>query len=151
MAASRRFETGNSAGFTLTELLVVLAVIGLLIVATPTLIQAALPGARASAEARALASNLRAMRAFAIAHGTETRVVFEPYGRAFTDEPGHAMHTLPGGVRLGFDGQGAANAARAIVFYPDGSSSGGQVFVGNERFHHRIATDWLTGRVSVDE
>jgi general secretion pathway protein H len=151
MAGIRPSRTGNSAGFTLTELLVVLAIIGLLIVATPTLIQAGLPGARAAAEARALASNLRAMRAEAIAQGYATRVVFEPFGRAFTDEPGHSTHTLRGGVHVGFDERGAANPGREIVFYPDGSSSGGAVFVGNQRFRHRVATDWLTGRVSVDE
>ena len=149
MAGIRPSRTGNSDGFTLTELLVVLAIIGLIIVATPTLIQAALPGARATAAARALASDLRAMRAEAIARGAATRVVFEPLQQTFTDEPRHSVHSLPGGVRFGFAARD--DAARAIVFYPDGSSSGGAVFVGNERFRHRVATDWLTGRVSVDE
>ncbi len=149
MAAIRQSRTGNSEGFTLTELLVVLGVIGLLIVATPTLIQAALPGARAAAEARALASNLRAMRAEAIAHGHATRVVFDAVGHAFTDEPRNSTYTLPDGLRFAFPG--AESTTRTIEFYPDGSSSGGAVLVGNDRFRHRIAADWLTGKVSVDE
>ena len=91
------------------------------------------------------------MRAEAIAQGYATRVVFEPFGRAFTDEPGHSTHTLPSGVSLGLHDRGAPRATREIVFYPDGSSSGGAVFVGNARVRHRVATDWLTGRVSVDE
>jgi general secretion pathway protein H len=147
MAAIRRFAIGNSEGFTLTELMVVLAIIGLLIVAAPTLIQAALPGARVAAEARALAANLRAMRAEAIAHGHVTRVVFEPLGRTFTDEPRQTTYTLPSGVRFGF----ATAASRAILFYPDGSSSGGAVTVVNDRARHRVSADWLTGKVSVDE
>jgi general secretion pathway protein H len=89
------------------------------------------------------------MRAEAIAHGYATRVVFGPLGRAFTDEPRHSTRTLPDGLSFGL--QGAATATREIVFYPDGSSSGGAVVLGNARFRHRVATDWLTGRVSVDE
>ena len=64
MAPTRPFATGKAAtgksatgeaGFTLTELLVVLAIIGLLIVAAPTLLNTALPGTQSLAAARALA------------------------------------------------------------------------------------------------
>jgi general secretion pathway protein H len=38
----------------------------------------------------------------------------------------------------------------SIRFYPDGGSSGGTLVIGRAPSAHRIAVDWLTGRVDVD-
>jgi general secretion pathway protein H len=151
MAPIRPSETGNEAGFTLTELLVVLAIIGLLIVATPILMQSALPGARSAAAARLLASDLRSVRAAAIARGLQTQLVFDASGRDYVSEPWHRVRTLPPGVLLGFGRTNSDGVSRSITFYPDGSSSGGRVLVGTGRSRHQVSTDWLTGRVAVDE
>src|ERR1700712_6082136 len=79
MAPIRPCAAGSAreAGFTLTELLVVLAIIGLLLAAVPVLVQSAMPGARSLAAARGLAQDLRIARGQAIASGSATVVRFD--------------------------------------------------------------------------
>jgi len=149
MAPTHRSETGSGgaqAGFTLTELLVVLAIIGLLSAAIPVLLQSAMPGARSLAAARALAGDLRAARGQAIARGTAAVLRFDAGKQVYVLEPGHATRTLPNATPFALQG-----AQTQIGFYADGSSTGGVVFVGQGAQRHRVAADWLTGRITVDE
>lgn len=151
MAPIRPCATGSrtaEAGFTLTELLVVLAIIGLIVAAIPVLLQSAMPGARAKAATLALAGDLRGARGQAIASGHGTAIRFDPVRQIYLIEPGDKTRTLPHAVRFAL--QGTAPSAQ-IGFYPDGSSNGGVVLVGEGALRHRIAVDWVTGRVAVDE
>src|SRR5580704_14736597 len=66
-------RTGDD-GFTLVEMLVVLAIIGLLFLALPVLLSAGRPGLEAKAAARALAHDLMAARQKAIFENIETDV-----------------------------------------------------------------------------
>ncbi|HXC56388.1 MAG TPA: GspH/FimT family pseudopilin [Rhizomicrobium sp.] len=150
MAPTRPCAAGSpprEAGFTLTELLVVLAIIGLLVAAIPVLLQAALPGARALAAARTLANDLRATRGQAIAAGTATAVRFDASRQIYLLEPGDRARNLPNGVHFSL----VSGKPPQIGFFADGSSNGGVVFVGDGPLRHRVAIDWLTGRVAVDE
>ncbi|HEY4943386.1 MAG TPA: GspH/FimT family pseudopilin [Rhizomicrobium sp.] len=149
MAPIRPCAAGDAreAGFTLTELLVVLAIIGLLVAAVPVLLQSAMPGARALAAARGLAQDLRAARGRAVASGWGTAIRFDPERQIYLLEPGDRSRTLPNAIRFSLP----PAKDRQIGFYPDGSSNGGTVFVGDGALRHRVSIDWLTGRVAVDE
>jgi general secretion pathway protein H len=150
MAPIHRSETGSAPsdqrGFTLTELLVVLAIIGLLTMAVPVLLQAALPGTRSLAATRALAEDLRAARSDAIAGGRTTAIGFDAAKQTYVRDA--VTHRIPNAVPFALP---RSAPAETIAFYPDGSSSGGSVIVGEGALRHRVAIDWLTGRVSVDE
>jgi len=146
MAPIHRFEAGSEAGFTLTELLVVLAIIGLLIAAAPVLIQSALPGLRSLAAARSLADDLRMARGLAVSRGVATRVNFDPAHQVYTIDPGHSRHHLPNSIAFSLP-----PGRTTIEFEPDGSSSGGVVLVGEGVARHRIVTEWTSGRTTVDE
>ncbi|MBL6940377.1 MAG: prepilin-type N-terminal cleavage/methylation domain-containing protein [Alphaproteobacteria bacterium] len=135
------------AGFTLTELLVVLAIIGLLIVAAPALIKTALPGSQSLAAAHTLADDLRMVRGLAIARGQIIRVTFDEEHQTYRAGSG-AARTLPHGIRFSFASE---RAARTIDFRPDGGASGATVLVGEQTQRHRVGVDWLTGRVAIDE
>ena len=147
MAPTRPCATGSAAGFTLVELLVVLAIIGLLIAAAPILMQSAMPGARSLAAARALAQELRQTRGQAIASGNATAIRFDTAQQIYLLEPGGRAHALPRTVRFSLPAQ----AATQIGFYPDGSSTGGTILVGDGALRHRVSVNWLTGRIAVDE
>ena len=152
MAPTRRSATGkgatgsDEAGFTLTELLVVLAIIGLLIVAAPALIKTALPSSQSLAAAHALADDLRMARGLAVARGTTIRVAFDEEHQTYRAGNG-AARALPHHIRFAF---AAPNAPRAIDFRPDGGARGGVVLGGEKPSQHRVSADWLTGRIAID-
>ena len=147
MAPIRPSRTGSQAGFTLTELLVVLAIIGLLILAAPSLLDKALPGTQSLAAARALANDMRLARGMAVSRGMTVTLRFDPARQIYVQSAQAGAHALPNHVRFALPPRAASDA---IVFRADGSSSGGVVLVGQHP-QHRVAADWLTGRVSVDE
>lgn len=148
-------ETGGSgeAGFTLVELLVVLAVIGLLIAATPAILSAARPGVEARATTAELANDLRAARAKAIAENREIVMVFDLHGNAYAMQSDGNSHKLPRALKMKFvDGDSRSEgAAVEIRFFPDGSSSGGELQILSTKQAHRIVAYPLSGRIVVDE
>src|ERR1700743_2651445 len=104
-------RTGRAGerGFTLTELLVVLAIIGLLIAAIPVLLQSALPGTRSLAAARVLADDLRAVRGGRIASGRGASIAFDVRRQRYLVEPGDHAHKLPNAVAFVLPRNGAAS------------------------------------------
>ena len=142
----------RGAGFTLIEMLVVLAILGLtvsLVVARGPPRSAALDGRAAAA---LVAQTLRGARAEAVAGNRTVSVVFDTVANR-VGVAGGRVASLPGSIGLSVVAT-AANAAggkAAIDFAPDGSSSGGRavLLAGGRRF--TVGVDWLTGRVGVTE
>src|SRR5689334_19692424 len=113
MAPTRRSATGSAeAGFTLTELLVVFAIIGLLIVAAPALLKTALPGTESLAAARALADDLREAHGLAVSRGETIRIAFDVEHQTYRSANG-ASRALPRHIHFAF---ASPTAAQEIVF-----------------------------------
>ncbi len=126
-------------GFTLLEMLVVLAVLGLmvgLVVARGPMRSAGLDARMA---ANQLAGTLRAARSEAIARDRPVAVAID--GGAGTVRVGTAAPRAVGATLSGL--------ARPLVFLPDGSSAGAAVIVAAGAIRKRVTVDWLTGRVSI--
>ncbi len=140
MAPTRPSRTGEH-GFTLTELLVVLAVIGLLLAASPLLLRSALPGMRSKAAADEVANDLRTARALAISRSVPVFVRFDNIRQIYFASDGRAVHLRDARFAI-------PNGHSTIEFFPDGSATAAVVIVGDTAARHRVSTEWPTGRVT---
>jgi general secretion pathway protein H len=137
----------------LVELLVVLAIIGLLVTAMPTVIATVAPSMRLKASARSLADALRAIRGTAILEGRETSLTLNLATGQYQTIAESGTRGLPPGVALSFEGPRTEvdGETATMRFYPDGSSTGGRVVLSMGHNQHSVVAHWLSGRISVDE
>jgi len=140
-------------GFTLLELILVLAIAALaMAVAVPNL-QPAIANAQLRAATQDIASALRHTRGRALSLGREAEFVLN-VNRHFYKVAGRGKpYALPDSVKLSLftadylqgEGQGS------IVFYPDGSATGGRVTLKGAGKTRLVDVNWLTGAVVVRE
>ncbi|MGE0022401.1 MAG: GspH/FimT family pseudopilin [Hyphomicrobium sp.] len=140
-----------NAGFTVFELLVMLAVLAAsaMIVAPRAL--ATRDAIRVDAAAHALAALLVKARADSIARSTPSDVVLEPRLAGYMAHQHAAMRRIGSGIAmrtLGFAPEASGVRVR-VRFRPDGTATGGTIVLRNARSAASIAVDWLTGAVRV--
>ncbi|MBK5937924.1 type II secretion system protein GspH [Halochromatium roseum] len=143
-----------ATGFTLVELIVVLAIGGLLLTLTPPLITAALPGVELKAGARRVAGALRQTREIAIANGTEAIWLIDTETGRYQIEGRSKQGALPDGLSIEL--VAARDELRdeqvgGIRFFPDGSSTGGRLILKRDKSGYQVGVNWLTGRILVAE
>lgn len=154
---------GRASGFTLLELLVVLAIAGALAALVPPVVSAVVPGTKARVAALDLAATLRDARNLAITGSQTIDVEFDLEHSTYM-VAGAAVNDLPRGMTvamLNFSGYGIEDrhAARplndvekyTLRFFPDGSSNGIRARLGSESRGYIVAVDWLLGRVTIEE
>ncbi len=137
----------HEAGYTLVELLVVLAIIGLLATAAMPLLPSTGPGLHARVAARELADTLVRARQQAIARNATIAVAFDPRAGRYGIRPGGDVLRLPQGVALAV----RSPDADEIDFYADGSTSGGTVTLRAAKAKRIVRVRWPAGQVSIDE
>ncbi len=144
----------RQSGFTLLELVVVLAIAGFIMTVTPPLLSKAMPGLQLKSSARELAAGMRYARDRAVSGRAEMVLSVDLEQRTVT-VTGRARP-----IRISDDLDVAMVTAQSEVeddqrgnirFYPDGSSTGGRITVSHGRKGYDIDLDWLTGRVSITE
>lgn len=144
--------TTRHSGFTLLEMLVVLALLAMVYALVPPMITVGGSTTELKAGARQVAAGLRNARSRAIVSRGEATLTLDVEARNFRLSGDDTPRNLPRQAQIGvFTAQGEvvdANTA-AIRFYPDGSSTGGRVTLsmGERKFH--IDVDWLTGQVEI--
>ncbi len=144
----------DQAGFTLIELLVVLLIMGVLIALAPAAFQRVVPGLEMKASAREVAGLLREARGQAIRDNRETAVVIDTAAKVYRLGQGATEHELS--ARLDISLVTAASerldeTRGRILFFPDGTSTGGRVTLSRNDRKFDITVDWLTGLVAISE
>jgi len=139
-------------GFTLLELLVVLAIAGLLLATIPPMVSAVMPGTELKTATRELALSLRQARLDAVSHATTVDVKFagDPARYAIGDSP---FTLLPDDTQLRVRHLTYAEISLEpyrLNFFPDGSSSGATLLLSRRGSHHAVSVGWLMGRVTVN-
>ncbi len=152
MVTTNRYRQG---AFTLIELLVVMALAALLLSAVPPLITAALPGVELKGGARRMVSGLRLAREASIRNGSDVAFVIDVEGRVAQIDGNFPQISLPKKAIIKLvaaQSEMRDDGVGAIRFFPDGSSTGGRIFLGREgRGGYQIGVTWLTGRIQLVE
>lgn len=141
-----------SQGFTLLELVVVLAIAALLLAVTPPLITSAFPGVELKASARRVAAGLRLAREEAIRSGGDIAFTLDLEARAFEVDGGFRDGKLPEGLELRLEAAETEMINEhkgAVRFFPDGSSTGGRIILAYEERGFQVGIEWLTGRIRM--
>ena len=149
-------------GFTLTELIIVVAILGILsLIAVPNII-GELPNYRIKAASRDIASRLLLARMKAISRNCQYRIAFDPAGSytVMRNDPvtgwvqeGEAFN-LPAAVRFNRGGADPITfSSDRVVFNPNGSSNvNGAIYLKNSRdTMYHISVLQSTGRVSLEK
>ena len=151
-SASQRTASGQP-GFTLVELLVVLSVLAGLSALVPLALPQVMPGLEAKAAARSIVATLTSARTRSWSRNRPTAVRFDLAAKAYALEGEDVIH-LPPDLALTL-----ITAAREVdgpqqgrlVFFPDGTATGGEVRVEGAGPSRRITIDWLTAEIDLVE
>jgi general secretion pathway protein H len=149
--STSRLDPERCRGFTLIEVIVTLAILGLALALVVGFKPPWSSGLGLKGTAAELASGLRLARSEAIV--SNRPVTFD------LDVPGHiyrvgrgAERRLPANLSvelLTIVGESRGASVGDIRFNPDGSSTGGRIALADGKRRVAVGVDWLTGRVSV--
>lgn len=131
-------------GFTLFEMLVVILLISLAVGVLGLGARQAVQAANERRVVGQMVDALRTTRAGAIVSGRAARTEFDLQRLTF-QAPGRAPHAWPPSLQVSL--HTAEQVASAVEFYPDGSSTGGNLLLANGSRRWRIDIGWLTGSV----
>ena len=138
-------------GFTLFEMLIVMAIVGIAMLAVSGF-QGSGANVQAKSTAVTIASKLRELRASAMSTVSERVATIDTNSR--TMRFGDGRNALKLHDSIAFDVISAESERRTVTsagvrFFPNGSSSGATIRLQSERQAYEVRVNWLTGRVST--
>ncbi len=142
----------TDAGFSLLELLVVLAIISITFALSANSMRAAGNPARLQPMMQRMAADLRLARTVSIAKSRAIKISVDAAACTYSIETRGTTSIRPCAIALA---SGAAGASPAVsnsaefAFFSDGSSTGGQFTLSDKRAAYTLRIDWLTGAVIV--
>lgn len=140
--------TGNR-GFTLLELLVVLAIMLLLAGAWPFAAPRLFPVQQLRNEGQELVARLRSARMTARVTGVQQEVALLETGTGY--QSGAELHQLPTGVIARMRSADISMKSLGVMFFPDGSSTGGIMELRLPNHTISVEVGRLTGRAELIE
>lgn len=139
-------------GFTLIEIVVVIALIGIVATVAALSFSRSLSGARIEAASRDLVAALRYTRGQAIVKGQQKVLELDLESNTY-QAPGKGTTELPKDMELRLttaQQELTGDKKGGIRFFPDGSSTGGNIAVVLGQREWKINIGWLTGEISLD-
>lgn len=139
-------------GFTLMEMLLVVAIMGIVLAIAPPLLSAAMPGVQLKSATRSIVAALRRTRSVAIASGKSAILEMNIEALQAKVTGDNRIIQLPESVEVSMvtaDQEVVSDQNANIRFFPDGTSTGGRVTLRNGENGYAVDVDWLTGRIEV--
>jgi general secretion pathway protein H len=147
-------RTDPEAGFTLFEVMVVVAVLALAAALAYPTVRAGRAEAGARETARALASAMKDARTQAMRSSTQRTVTIDVAMRRFWIDGAAEAQAFGRALNLEVDTIASERQGEQLArvrFYGDGSSTGGEVRIGDGRRQAILRIDWLTGAATILE
>ncbi|WP_315774127.1 MULTISPECIES: GspH/FimT family pseudopilin [unclassified Bradyrhizobium] len=138
-----------SAGFTLVEMLAVLVILALTVSAAVPLLSRGAGTVSLDAATGEIASALRATRSAAIVQNRVMTLNIDVDRRTFSSDVVRPRSFAPD-IQAKLTYAAATRAGAAVGgfrFFPDGSSTGGDLSLDLNGHHIRLCVEWLTGTV----
>jgi len=146
-------ETYGDEGFTIVEMLVVLAILAIISALALPALRKVPDGVVLRTTTGELLSALKTTRGSAISRNMPTAFVFDEERRTFLPSGAPAVG-LPPTVQMEMktaDFKEAGSGSRRILFFPDGSSTGGDMRLTIGSRSMAICISWLTGIARADD
>ncbi len=156
MEPARTWRTGENeseAGLTLIELIAALAIAALIAALAVGTLRWGRPGALTRNAAFDLVAVLRQARAQAQMSSKPHAVNLDLSAKRYAVEPRGASGSIPADMAIVVKTSTAevvADDRASIRFYPDGSSSGGEIRLSQGLGVQIVRINWLSGRISVE-
>ena len=140
-------------GFTLLELIIVLAIIGAALAFVPGFMLRGQPRLDVDIAARAIADALRQARSYAVLHNRDQLFALDVEEHLYRIPEQRAPVQIPREIEVTFQtsrSEVMSETIGQIRFFPDGSATGGRIGLAIDGRHVEVVVDWLTGLVSVN-
>jgi len=139
-------------GFTLLEVMVVLVIMALILVVVPPFLPNVMASTHVKSAARELAASLKTARSQAINVDQESYMLTEGSDNLNSNNQTYKNLVLPDAADLSLitaDSEKLSEHEGQIRFFPDGSSTGGQIKLAFKDQEYLVNVHWLTGRVRI--
>lgn len=140
------------SGFTLIELLVVLGILTLILAIIPPLLPNIITSTKVKTATRDIAASLKTARSQAINQQREARFTLNVKEKLIHLGKQQKRLELPEGTELLLVTASAEQQSEdegSILFFPDGSSTGGRIEVAYDQDRFVIDVNWLTGKIKI--
>lgn len=141
-------------GFTLLELIVVLAILALATALIPPMLGSGKDKADFKMAVREIEASLRETRSIAMTSDRAQALMVDVDHGRFRAAGSERAHAVAPSIRLSLLTVAQERIERgvgSIRFFPDGSSTGGRVSLVQGDRRSDVLVDWLSGRVSIGE
>lgn len=150
-ASGRAIARARVGGFTLLETLLVMTLMAAAAILAAMVFTGGMDGMRLRSESKEIAAQLRYTRARAIATGQPQLFRIDPRAHAW-EAAGDRRGEIDGSLSVRFTGVREAQLRAgegAILFFPDGGSTGGRVTLSAGTAAWSADVAWLTGETRL--